>query len=208
MDQSEKRFISYICPSCRQSVIVERDVFGLAAAPTKIECPCGKSQLRIEFLPERVNLKIPCLACGREHTASCGSADFVKQNALAFSCVATGLNCCYIGEEGAVYAATSRLEKAIDKLESDKEQGTFLDELVMREVLEEVKEIAARDGISCSCGCKEWAMKVNFSSVDLNCPECGGILRIPASTADDIEDICCKYTLQIRGRREMKDNGE
>ena len=32
---------------------------------------------------------------------------------MAFSCSASGLDCCYVGEEGPVYAATARLENAL-----------------------------------------------------------------------------------------------
>ena len=53
MVQETKRFLSYICPHCMQSVIVERDLFSLAAAPAHIKCPCGKSELGVEFLPNR-----------------------------------------------------------------------------------------------------------------------------------------------------------
>jgi hypothetical protein len=204
MDQEKKRFLAYICPKCRQSVIVERDLFSLAAAPAHIKCPCGKSELGVEFLPTRVKLTVPCLFCNREHTVSCSSHAFVRERALAFSCAASGLDCCYVGEEGPVYAATARLERAVDKLgEEPDQQGAFLDEIVMHEVLSEIKDIAARGGISCACGSKKWAFQVNYSSVDLICGECGAEIRIPAATADDIDDICCKNTILIRGKREL-----
>jgi hypothetical protein len=200
-----KRYISYICPHCRQSVIVAKDVFALAAAPTHIKCPCGKSELRVDFMGAHVSLEVPCLFCGRTHTVSCSSDAFLRQKALAFSCAVSGLDCCYVGEEGPVYAATARLEQAVDKLEEQKSQengkGTFLDEIVMQEVLSELKDIAQRGGISCACGSKQWGMKVNYSSVDLMCAQCGAEMRIPAATADDIDDICCKNTILIRGRR-------
>lgn len=202
MNQEEKRYLSYICPQCRQSVVVERTLFSLAAAPAHIQCPCGKSELVVEFLPQRVRLTVPCLFCGHEHTVSCPSHAFVGQKALAFSCAASGLDCCYVGEEGAVYAATARLEQAVDKLQEETEtNGAFLDEIVMHEVLSELKDIAARDGISCACGSKEWTFQVNYSSVDLMCAQCGAQMRVPAATADDIDDICCKNTLLIRGKK-------
>ena len=47
MVQETKRFLAYICPHCLQSVIVERDLFSLAAAPAHIKCPCGKSELLV-----------------------------------------------------------------------------------------------------------------------------------------------------------------
>ena len=201
MVQETKRFLSYICPHCLQSVIVERDLFSLAAAPAHIKCPCGKSELLVEFLPSRVRLKVPCLFCGREHEVSCSSQAFIREKALAFSCAASGLDCCYVGEEGAVFQAMKRLEEAADKLERREEQrGTFLDELVMHEVLSELKEIAQRGGISCTCGSRDWKLQVNYSSIDLFCADCGGAMRIPAATASDIDDICCKDKLVIRGQ--------
>ena len=201
MVQETKRFLSYICPNCLQSVIVERDLFSLAAAPAHIKCPCGKSELTVEFQPNRVQLTVPCLFCGRDHTVSCSSHAFVREKALAFSCAASGLDCCYVGEEGPVYAATARLEQAVDKLEEESaRQGSFLDEIVMHEVLSEIRDIAARGGISCACGSRDWTFRVNYSSVDLICAHCGAEMRIPAATADDIDDICCKNTILIRGK--------
>lgn len=202
MVQYTKRFIAYICPHCRQSVIVEKDLFSLAASTAHIQCPCGKSEVTVDFLPNRVQMKVPCLFCGREHTVSCSSRAFIREKALAFSCAASGLDCCYVGEEGPVYAATARLEQAVDKLteEDGEERGAFLDEIVMHEVLSEIRDIAARGGISCACGSKDWTFQVNYSSVDLICAQCGAQMRIPAATADDIDDICCKHTILIRGK--------
>ena len=201
MEHEKKRFLSYICPHCRQSVIVERDLFSLAASTNHIKCPCGKSELTVDFMPNRVQLTVPCLFCRHEHTVSCPSHAFIREKALAFSCAASGLDCCYVGEEGPVYAATARLEQAVDKLEEDtEEKGAFLDEIVMHEVLSEIKDIAQRGGISCACGSRNWTFQVNYSSVDLICADCGAQMRIPAATADDIDDICCKTNLLIRGK--------
>lgn len=202
MVEESKRTLAYICPSCRRSVIVDRSVFQLAASANDLPCPCGKSRLRVELMGDRVRLAVPCLFCGEDHTVTCSSRAFLHEKALAFSCAASGLDCCYVGEEGAVFAAVRRLEEAVDKLERDAgEKGAFLDELVMHEVLSELKEIAQRGGVSCACGSKQWKLKVNYSSVDLFCAECGAAVRIPAATAGDIDDICCKNTILIHGKR-------
>lgn len=144
---------------------------------------------------------MPCLFCGTDHSVSCSQRAFLHEHLLAFSCARSGLDCCYVGEEDAVFAAVGRLEEAVDKLEAEAgAKGAFLDELVMHEVLSEIRDIAQRDGISCTCGSQRWNLQVNYSSVDLKCADCGGAMRIPAATASDIEDICCKYTLLIHGR--------
>ena len=197
----EKRTIAYICPSCRQSVIVERSVFQLAAAPNELPCPCGKSALRVEMMGDRIRLDVPCVYCGKTHAVTCSSRDFLHRRGLAFSCGASGLDCCYVGEETTVYGAVRRLEEAVDKLDAQAGgRGSVLDEVVMHEVLGELKDIAQRGGISCSCGSKRWKLQVNYSSVDLICAGCGGDLRIPAATQSDIEDICCKQSLRIHGK--------
>ncbi len=204
MDTAKTRYLSYLCPHCLQSVIVEKDLFSLAAAPARIRCPCGKSELEVEFLPARVRLRVPCLYCGKEHEVSCPPAAFVRERARAFSCAASGLDCCYVGERGPVYAATARLEQAADKLEADaQDRGAFLDPNVMEEILSELKDIAKRGGISCACGSRRWAFRVNYSSVDLICGTCGAEMRIPAATADDLDDLCCKTTILIRGREQL-----
>ena len=206
MSTEKTRFLSYICPRCRQSVIVERDVFALAAAPAHIKCPCGKSELSVEFMPQRVRLSVPCVYCGREHLVSCPSHAFLRERALAFSCTASGLDCCYVGEEASVFAAMRRLEETVDVLESEAgAQGTFLNDLVMEEILGELRDIGRRGGISCTCGCREWKLKINYSSVELFCAQCGGALKLPAATMSDIEDLCCKPTLTIRGGKPPED---
>lgn len=202
MSKEVKRTLAYLCPHCRQSVIADRTLFELTAAPLEIPCPCGKSYLRVEYLGDQFKLTVPCPACGDEHTVSCSADAFLEQKALAFSCAASGLDCCYVGEEGPVFAATRRLEEAVDKLDAAKgEEGQFLDELVMKEVLEEVRDIAKRGGVSCECGSKRWRLQINYSSADLICADCGAAMRIPAATASDIEDICCKQTILLKKTR-------
>lgn len=201
MVEEAKRTIAYLCPACHQAVVAEKTVFSLAAAPGKIPCPCGKSALKTEIVGDRFKLTVPCLFCEKEHTVTCSTHAFLHEKALAFACAASGLDCCYVGEEGPVFAAMERLEEAVDKLEAAAgEKGTFLDEIIMHEILSELRDIAQRGGISCTCGSKEWRLQVNFSSVDLICGHCGRALRIPAATADDLEDLCCKNTLLIKGK--------
>lgn len=205
MLDEKKRTLAYVCPVCGKSVVMERTVFQLAAAVNHLPCPCGKSELVIEMAGTQCHILVPCVFCGRDHKVSCATNSLLHEKTLAFSCAASGLDCLYVGEEEPVFHAMERLEEAVDRLvmESQAEQkGTFLDELVMSEVLGEIKEIAERGGISCTCGSTDYGIKVGYSAVELVCAHCGGTLRLPAVTADDIEDICCKTKLLIRGKSE------
>lgn len=201
----QKRTIGYICPVCGKAVIVERTRFQLAAADSKLPCPCGKSELTIAQRGDRCEITVPCLYCARDHRVVCTNEGLLDQKLLALSCSASGLNVCCIGEEEQVFRAMERLEQAVDKLVMDnqaEQRSAFLDEVVMAEVLGEIREIAGRGGISCGCGKKDYGIKVGFSSVELVCAHCGATLRMNAATPDDIDDVCSKYALTIPGRKE------
>lgn len=200
----EMRTIGYICPVCGKAVVVERSAFRLAAGKNILPCPCGKSELLIEQRGDRCEITVPCLFCARDHRTACSYDALLKEKLVALSCSASGLGICHIGESEAVFSAMEELEAAVDKLRLDDQmetRGTFLDDVVMGEVLAELKEIAGRGGIKCGCGAADYGIKVGYSSVDVVCAHCGGVLRINAATADDIDRICCRYTLDIPGKQ-------
>ena len=198
----EIRTFAYICPECRQTVIAQRSSFAMAAGDCTIPCPCGKSAISIENLGSMYHLSVPCVACGRNHEVTCPQEALLRRKALALTCKATGFDSCMIGDEGAVYDAAKRMELSADELPENVENGKegFLNEIVMQEVLSEVKEIAQRDGIHCSCGSKRWTLDIRYAAIILRCADCGGTLKIPAGTDGDIENICCQYTLTIKGK--------
>ena len=43
-------------------------------------------------------------------------------------------------------------------------------------------------------------MEVRPAYVDLICARCGARLRIDAATDDDLDRLCCNWTLKIKGR--------
>lgn len=201
----EMRSIGYICPVCGKAVVVERTAFQLAAGKNVLPCPCGKSELVIEQRGDRCEVTVPCLFCAKDHRAACSYDALLKQRLVALSCAASGLGICHIGEKDAVFSAMEKLEAAVDKLRLDdrmETRGTFLDEVVMGEVLAELKDIAGRGGIRCGCGAADYGIRVGYSSVDVVCAHCGGVLRLNAATPDDIDDICARYRLTIPGKEE------
>ena len=97
-------------------------------------------------------------------------------------------------------SALRELETTVKKSKNG-EETTFTDSVIMYEVLSELRDIMARDGISCTCGAKGCAMEVHGAAIDLVCNDCGGRLRIGAATDEDLDRLCCHYTLIIKGNR-------
>ena len=200
----ETRTIGYICPVCGQAVVARRTAFQLAAGDGALPCPCGKSELSFRQLGDRCEVTVPCLFCAKDHRAVCSNDALLDQKLLALSCPASGLGCCYIGQEGPVFQAMEKLEAVVDKLRLDDQmdsRGVFLNEVVMEEILSELKDIAARDGVKCACGSADYGVKVGYSSVDLVCAHCGTALRLPAAGPDDLDSLCARNTLIIPGKK-------
>ena len=84
--------------------------------------------------------------------------------------------------------------------EKAQDPEAFTDNIIMYEVLSELKDIAARGGIRCRCGSTRYGIQVHRDSVDLCCRDCGGKLRLPAATDEDLDRLCCQMSLTIPGR--------
>ena len=196
----EMRSFGYLCPECGRTVLAARSVFALEASNAEVECECGKSALRVTFDGAKYHVYVPCGICGETHEAVV-PPERMLTGATALGCAKTKQFCCFVGPEGIVEKNLRELailaEK--EKQQEGEDQEAFLDNVIMYEVLSELKDIAARGGVSCTCGSKEYSIAVHRGSVDLICKSCGGKLRLPAATDEDLDRLCCQMKLTIHG---------
>lgn len=196
----ETRSFGYICPKCGRAVMARRSAFSLAAAAAHIECPCGQSDMLIETDGSRFRLWVPCGLCGETHQAECSADAVLRGRGIGLACPKTKQICCYVGQEDQVSAQMEQLAVRAAK-EKAEDPEAFTDNIIMYEVLSELKDIAARDGISCTCGSHKYTMAVRRGAVELICGDCGGRLRLNAATDRDLDDLCCQMKLTIRGTK-------
>ena len=199
----EMRTFGYLCPKCGKPVMGTRSIFALEAADAEIICDCGKSVLQTEFDGEKYKVYVPCGICGETHMAVC-PPERVLKGATALGCAKTKQFCCFIGDEGTVEKNLRELVILAEKEKQQKDSEdpeAFVDNVIMYEVLSELKDIAAREkGITCACGSSRYGMEIRRSAVDLICRDCGAKLRIPAATDRDLDDLCCHMKLVIPGK--------
>ena len=193
------RAFGYICPECGKRVYGERTEFALQAAAVALVCECGRSELKAESDGLTFRVTTPCGVCGGEHRAEVPMDAVMEGPGVGLACPETRQLCCYIGDPGRVSDALDDLEEAVQKRKEGQGE-TFVDDVIMYEVLSELRDIAARDGVSCTCGSKGCSIEVHGSAVELVCPACGGRLRLGAATDEDLDRLCCQYTLTIKGR--------
>ncbi len=199
----EMRTFGYLCPKCGKPVMGTRSIFALEAADAEIICDCGESVLQTEFDGEKYKVYVPCGICGDTHMAVC-PPERVLKGATALGCAKTKQFCCFIGDEGTVEKNLRELVILAEKEKQQKDSEdpeAFVDNVIMYEVLSELKDIAARErGITCACGSSRYGMEIRRSAVDLVCRDCGAKLRIPAATDQDLDDLCCHMKLVIPGK--------
>ena len=194
----EMRSFGYICPKCGKAVLGSRTKFALSAAAVRVECDCGAEGLEVQTDGTRFRLWVPCGLCGKIHQAEVSTDAVMEGRGIGLACPETKQLCCYVGEENEVRAQMEELAIRAEK-EKAGEDAAFTDNVIMYEVLSELKDIAARGGISCTCGSKEYAIQVQRSAVDLVCRSCGGKLRLSAATDEDLDKLCCQMKLTIKG---------
>ena len=52
------------------------------------------------------------------------------------------------------------------------------------------------------CYAGEYGIRIHRDAADLTCRACGGRLRLPAATDEDLDQLCCRMTLEIPGRKD------
>ena len=195
----ETRSFGYICPACGKANFHTRSVFALSAAAARMECECGKEALEVQTDGTKFRLWVPCGVCGGQHQAECSADALLHGRGIGLSCPVKQELCCYVGQEQDVRRAMENLALRVEK-DKGADGETFTDSVIMYEVLSELKDIAARGGISCTCGSTRYTVQVRRGAVDLVCADCGGRLRLPAATDEDLDDLCCRMKLTIKGK--------
>lgn len=195
----ETRSFGYICPACGRANFHTRSVFALTAAAARMECECGREALEVQTDGTKFRLWVPCGVCGGHHQAECSANALLHGRGIGLSCPVKQDLCCYVGREQEVRRAMENLALRVEK-DKGTDGETFTDNVIMYEVLSELKDIAGRGGISCACGSHRYTMQVRRGAVDITCADCGGRLRIPAATDSDLDDLCCRMTLTIPGK--------
>ena len=201
--KEKMRTIGYLCPRCRKPVMQQRSRFALAASGAIVQCECGKSELQIDFDGEKFRISVPCGVCGGEHLAECGAERLLDGEGIGLACPETSELCCFIGEEYAVERALAQLQITAEKQSAQGDAPeAFTDTVIMYEVLSELKDMAGRGGVRCACGSRDYGIRIHRDAVDLTCRACGGRLRLPAATDEDLDQLCCRMTLEIPGRKD------
>lgn len=205
MEKRIKTRIAYRCAFCGSVISADIQESTLSSTFTLPCIECGKSKL--EIIPESdgaIKLVVPCLMCPHPHPYKISRSIMFERDIFTLSCSFTGLDICFIGDEGGVEDEIDRTGAEISALTNDedgddsvKKSAEFLvaDTSVVREVLFAIGILEEQKKITCSCSPSAVKVLVDYDKVIVVCKNCGKKYEIPARTrfdannAIDLEEI-------------------
>ncbi len=163
-----------------------------------MECPkCGEAALDGGDRRRALSgCRYPCGVCGGHHQAECSAQDAVSGGrGIAWPARKPRAVLLRRRGEPGDGRAMEGLALRVDKETARSRDEAFTDNVIMYEVLSELKDMAGRGGVRCTCGSRDYGIRIHRDAVDLTCRACGGRLRLPAATDKDPNQLCCRMTL-------------
>ncbi len=204
----KKTTVAYRCPVCGCGVMAPIGVFSLTADRMKLNCVCKNTSMEISKTnDDKIRLRTPCLACGKEHSFTVSSQVFFSRDIFSIPCSVTGLDICFFGHQENVQKALEEQEKTLRELVGGNRPDDYDEEVpenadedavnlaknlndadiydIIKFILMELEE----DGlISCGCnGTGDYDAVCLGDKVKVFCKVCGRSKTYPISSVSDAE---------------------
>ena len=197
------RSIGFLCSECGFPEQRQLSIFAFSGGETELCCrQCAKSRTKIVRNGERILITVPCIVCNERHTVMCSAHDFLYEPILAFSCSASGMDCCYVGKEEIVQKALRKLIDTLNAVSEEARQAaskTVLKETILFEAMLQITDRSDQGKIRCECGSDDWDLDIRGAKIHVICNTCHGRLCLSAATIDDLEEISSMDEICIPG---------
>ena len=191
--EHKKTTVAYRCPSCGAVVKSMVGVFALKADMMRLKCPCGESDMTIEYKREgKIKLTVPCFLCPRPHVFTVSENIFFSKELFALPCGNTGIDIAFLGEDKEVNVAVDDSDRMLAELfdEVDFEdvschnkENVFDDPQILDIILYVIGDLAEEGKIHCDCnGDGEYEVAMGEDTVIVKCKKCGKSAEIPAGS--------------------------
>ena len=176
-------------------------MFSLSANRLKLKCDCGKSELDVVLLDDKVRLTVPCIFCRKPHVFTVNKQIFYGRDLFVIPCPYSDINICFMGEENHVRAELARSElELLDMLEENGisdfsafgGDGEVLpDPQVFEIIMFVIHDLEAEGKIYCRCpdGEGEYDAEMTDGGIRIFCRKCGAQSIIPTDSLIGAHDF-------------------
>jgi hypothetical protein len=180
---NSERTIALTCPACQGIQKHTFSLFAISQKPLQLMCDCGFSQGHLRRLSKHFELDVLSIEGDRARILL-PRRQFFGMPLIHLLSPVSGQSLGYLGETANVQEIVLEGPAGLFLEAEDFENPT-----VMRQVLEMLEDLAARDRIRCECDHSSIGIDVYFDQVELVCAYCGSVVRIGASTRQHQERI-------------------
>lgn len=198
--------IGYKCPACDLFHLESLSIFDISNGNTNaIKCVCGESELEISRNSNFYMINVPCFICGNNHIYKVAKKGLVlKKIETIFTCQFSGYDVCCIGENSAVNRWAENYSNELDKIIEDDFQDFFVNDLVVFETVEKIKNLEETGKLYCECGSHKIEIELLSECVDLQCALCGAKKQIPAATDEHLALTLSCEKIVLNGNNNSK----
>lgn len=192
--------IAYKCLSCGTFEFFDVSLFGLSCKKgCSYTCRCNKSSILVyEDNARDYKIKIPCIACGKNHIYSLSRKEILLKDIHVFHCPETGMQQCFIGSDSEVRSKIDNLEKEFDELmDRFGYDSYFKNTQVMLDALNKIHDIAEQGNLACECGNNDIELMLSTDRILLKCRKCPGNAILQAASNEDLKDILMKRQILL-----------
>ncbi len=190
--------IAYKCHSCGTFEFFNTSLFKFLHKKEHIlTCRCTNSSLVItEDCHKEYRIRIPCIGCGNDHIFMLPRKGLLSKIVNVLYCPETGVQLCFIGNDGDVRKKIDNLERELDELINlFGYDNYFKNTQVMFDVLNRIHDIAEQGNLICECGNKDIELVMLPDEIHLKCIKCPGNKIIKASSNNHLKDILIKQQI-------------
>lgn len=184
--------LSYKCPVCGSSEILQMSIFELSQKDISfITCRCKKSGIRIRKKSfSKFEINVPCFACGDSHNYPLLRRSLFANDTRMFVCPKTSTCLCVMGSELYVRKQLNTIESQLDEIiDSLGYEHEFYNARVMLDSLNLIHDIAEKGGLFCECGSRNIELTLHTEKIVLKCSKCRGRYTISAISDDDYQNL-------------------
>lgn len=186
------------CRSCGRLKKYKLNIFNIYNFNLKeYKCNCGETNIRAEYLNNKVRVKTSCFYCNGIHNFILDLGEILKQENTLYCTF--GRRLCFMGSSNK--ANQILLENQISLLENQNiifGEDYFHNFIILEKVLERLNYLNREGKISCDCGKTEIDIQLFFDRLELKCNSCHSVKIIFAETEEDLSIIMNKDKIVLR----------
>ncbi len=177
------------CPICGKLDLEGVNIFDFSGTDKlNIDCSCGFTKLTIVKRGyKRYYMEYNCVVCESKHRVFYNQSQLWSKEIKGIRCTNNGAELGYLGSYAKVKKLAEEEREYLELLAENLEfEDYFSNPEIMLSILDELHNIAEKNGLVCQCGSTDIDIDMLPGEVKLTCNNCKGVIKVSAESTEDL----------------------